>query len=172
MDVGANSHSVTDHTQGNWNGIVGKIELQSRQLVYFDDIQIFPDIINRKAKLKVCIINNDLKTKNVKLEFSANGFNSKLEHNTGVLQKTIKIKPGKNLIDFELDMGKNVQLWDEFHPALYYLNAGLKYKGCADSKRLQFGMREVSIEGKYIYINGRKTLFLSYLCQPLGYHVK
>ena len=158
MDVGANSHSVTDHTQGNWNGIVGKIELQSRQLVYFDDIQIFPDIINRKAKLKVCIINNDLKTKNVKLEFSANGFNSKLEHNTGVLQKTIKIKPGKNLIDFELDMGKNVQLWDEFHPALYYLNAGLKYKGCADSKRLQFGMREVSIEGKYIYINGRKTL--------------
>ena len=28
VDVGVNSHSVTDHTQGNWNGIVGRIELR------------------------------------------------------------------------------------------------------------------------------------------------
>ncbi len=27
VDVGENSHCVTDHTQGNWNGIVGDIEL-------------------------------------------------------------------------------------------------------------------------------------------------
>ncbi|HEY9173016.1 MAG TPA: sugar-binding domain-containing protein, partial [Verrucomicrobiae bacterium] len=26
VDVGENSHSVSDHTQGNWNGIVGRIE--------------------------------------------------------------------------------------------------------------------------------------------------
>jgi len=26
--VGVNSHCVSDHTQGNWNGIVGKIELR------------------------------------------------------------------------------------------------------------------------------------------------
>jgi beta-galactosidase/beta-glucuronidase len=29
VDVGINSHSVTDHTQGNWNGIVGRIELSA-----------------------------------------------------------------------------------------------------------------------------------------------
>ena len=28
VDVGVNSHCVTDHTQGNWNGIVGAIELR------------------------------------------------------------------------------------------------------------------------------------------------
>ena len=27
VDVGINSHSVTDHTQGNWNGIAGKLRL-------------------------------------------------------------------------------------------------------------------------------------------------
>ena len=26
IDVGENSHSVTDHTQTNWNGIVGRLE--------------------------------------------------------------------------------------------------------------------------------------------------
>lgn len=30
VDVGENSHSVSDHTQGNWNGIVGRIELRPR----------------------------------------------------------------------------------------------------------------------------------------------
>ncbi|MFZ1769544.1 MAG: sugar-binding domain-containing protein, partial [Caldilinea sp.] len=27
VDVGPNAHSMTDHTQSNWNGIVGRIEL-------------------------------------------------------------------------------------------------------------------------------------------------
>ena len=30
INVGPDSHSITDQTQGNWNGIVGKIELQDR----------------------------------------------------------------------------------------------------------------------------------------------
>jgi hypothetical protein len=28
VDVGRNAHSVTDHTQTNWNGVVGRIELR------------------------------------------------------------------------------------------------------------------------------------------------
>jgi hypothetical protein len=29
LDVGQDSHSVSDHTQGNWNGIAGRLELQA-----------------------------------------------------------------------------------------------------------------------------------------------
>ena len=32
--VGQDSHSVTDQTQGNWNGIVGRIELQSAPMIW------------------------------------------------------------------------------------------------------------------------------------------
>jgi hypothetical protein len=32
--VGQDSHSVTDQTQGNWNGIVGKIELQAGPVIW------------------------------------------------------------------------------------------------------------------------------------------
>lgn len=32
--VGQDSHSVTDQTQGNWNGIAGKIELQSGPIIW------------------------------------------------------------------------------------------------------------------------------------------
>ena len=30
IDVGRNAHSVTEHTQTNWNGVVGAIELRVR----------------------------------------------------------------------------------------------------------------------------------------------
>ena len=32
--VGQDSHSVTDQTQGNWNGVVGRIELQSAPMIW------------------------------------------------------------------------------------------------------------------------------------------
>ena len=32
--VGQDSHSVTDQTQGNWNGIVGRIELQQQPIIW------------------------------------------------------------------------------------------------------------------------------------------
>ena len=48
INVGPDSHSITDQTQGNWNGIVGKIELQSTPKVFFEDIQIYPTLQGRK----------------------------------------------------------------------------------------------------------------------------
>ena len=42
--VGADSHSVTDQTQGNWNGVVGRMELRSTPLLYAEDIQVYPNI--------------------------------------------------------------------------------------------------------------------------------
>ena len=43
INVGPDSHSITDQTQGNWNGIVGRICLQATPHVYFDDIQVVPE---------------------------------------------------------------------------------------------------------------------------------
>ena len=47
IDIGVNSHSITDHTQGNWNGIVGCIELAATEPVWIDDLQVFPHVENR-----------------------------------------------------------------------------------------------------------------------------
>src|SRR5690606_12866392 len=47
INVGPDSHSITDHTQGNWNGIIGKIALEAIAPVYIDDVQIYPDVKNK-----------------------------------------------------------------------------------------------------------------------------
>ena len=37
VDIGVNSHSISDHTQGNWNGIVGRMELNATAPVWIDE---------------------------------------------------------------------------------------------------------------------------------------
>lgn len=43
VEVGENSHSISDHTQGNWHGIVGRMELRSTALVWVEELQVYPN---------------------------------------------------------------------------------------------------------------------------------
>ncbi|MDX9920690.1 MAG: beta-glucuronidase, partial [Paludibacter sp.] len=160
VDVGANSHSITDHTQGNWNGVVGKIELQAYDKISFDDIQIFPDLKNKQAKIKVTIRNSTGKAHKSTIVFSAKSFNSEKKHTVKPVSFDLNISKSTEIQHFEyiLPMGNEMLTWDEFDPALYKLSAELKSDKLSDKKTVQFGMREISIEGKYFYINGRKTM--------------
>ena len=49
--VGQDSHSVTDQTQGNWNGIVGRMELQNRKPIY--RLRAVPDIQKKTVEITV-----------------------------------------------------------------------------------------------------------------------
>ncbi len=52
MDVGINSHSVTDHTQGNWNGIAGRLALTATPPVWVAELQVFPHLARRSATVR------------------------------------------------------------------------------------------------------------------------
>jgi hypothetical protein len=43
VDVGVRASSVTDYTQTNWNGVVGRIELEARPPVWIESAQVYPD---------------------------------------------------------------------------------------------------------------------------------
>ena len=47
--VGQDSHSVTDQTQGDWNGIAGKIELRDEPIIW--RCRVEPDIDNASARI-------------------------------------------------------------------------------------------------------------------------
>ncbi|MEM8969856.1 MAG: sugar-binding domain-containing protein, partial [Bacteroidota bacterium] len=52
IDLGENSHSISDHTQSNWNGIIGNIFLKVRPQVYFSDIQLYPDASSQSVIIR------------------------------------------------------------------------------------------------------------------------
>jgi hypothetical protein len=156
VDVGENSHSVSDHTQGNWNGIVGRLELSATPPAWIADLQVFPHVAGKSATVRGRIGN-------------ATG-------NAGRGSLTLSVRqvfpvPGPALAStsaavtwdaaggtFQIDLpALAAESWDEFNPALYEISASLDPGGHARSA--VFGMREISTQGTQFLINGRKVFF-------------
>lgn len=158
MDVGTNSHSITDHTQGNWNGMVGKLQLISRPELFFDDIQVFPDLKTKSALVKIKVINETGSSVKGNINLSANSFNSNKTQSINPIEIPILVTGKDSLYKITLPMGEKMLTWDEFDPALYQLKATLTSGKQTDNKVIEFGMREITIQGKYFYVNGNKTM--------------
>ena len=134
-------HQISDQTQTNWNGILGRIELQVKDPVWMKDVQVYPDIHQKKIDIKVRFN----KKCSGKLILQASAWNTNTEH---------LVEPKE--IDFEttdeqeyttsLVIGDKMQLWDEFNSALYKLkilfNGDFEGKEVSDYKEIDFGMRE------------------------------
>jgi len=157
INVGPDSHSVSDHTQGNWNGIIGKMELQATAQLQVADLQVYPNIATKTAVVKLRFKNNSNIVFNGLVAVSAKSFNTQL--NSEVPKFTLPIKlVGGETKEFRLNLkiGDSMLLWDEFNPALYKLNAIVTEKDKILSlKETTFGMREFSIKGNQFLINGR-----------------
>ena len=155
VKVGQDSHSITDQTQGDWNGIVGKMEL--RPFNALDYVAVYPDIDNRRANVHVEML--DCKPgKKATLTLKATAFNTDKTH--AVSSKPVQITLSDDKVvssDVALDMGDGMLLWDEFHPQLYRLEVCLTTAdGRTYSKETVFGMRKIEIRDKMFYVNGRQ----------------
>ncbi len=157
INVGQDSHSLTDHTQGNWNGVVGKITLSKVSETYFNDIQVYPDLKNKVAHIKMVINYQDPDKLAVgTVVLSAKSFNTNEVIQVAPITKKVAIVEGHVELDVDLPMGNKILTWDEFNPALYMLTAKLTTaKGGGEEKQVQFGMREFKAVGKQLEINGR-----------------
>jgi hypothetical protein len=154
IDPGTNSHSISDHTQSNWNGVVGQLYLEARPIVNIANIQVYPDIQNKKIAVKAIILNQGGKVTSAKLNLTVTGIGiSKSESGS------FELKEGENELKMELPIGNDAKLWNEFHPNLYSLTAELteSTSGNKDTRTTTFGMREFKTKGKQLQINGQPT---------------
>ena len=158
INVGPDSHSLTDHTQGNWNGIVGTIGLKAGPKFFIDDMKVFPDIQAKTIKVLVTLKNETGKPLDGYLTLSASSFNTDKKHFAGPLQRLVAVDKDEKQEEIIFPMGADVQLWDEFNPALYILKTEWSSKGeISDIQYVQFGMREFKTRDTRFQINGRTT---------------
>jgi hypothetical protein len=155
IDVGPNSHSVSDHTQSNWNGMIGSLIVRARPLVYIKDVKLYPDIKNKQVIAKINIANEGSAAGKLSLELLATG---EAGEKAESLKKEVSAASGQTSIEMAYPMGNNVMLWDEFHPNLYSMNISLSGEGTGkDEKNILFGMRDFKTDGSQFTINGRRT---------------
>jgi hypothetical protein len=154
IDPGLNSHSISDHTQTNWNGMVGQLFLEARSLINMHNINVLPDIQGKKITVKINVKNPTSKAVKIKLDIRAKGAGAPAGQSAN-----FELIPGDNILSMSYPMGSDVKLWNEFHPNLYKLTAVLTdpVSGIADTCQTTFGMREFKAVGKQLQINGQPT---------------
>ncbi|NQX67221.1 discoidin domain-containing protein [Paenibacillus alba] len=155
------SHMATEHTQTNWNGILGSIEIQAHDALYMDQVRVYPDVDSKMAKVKIDVQNTTTEVMEGTLTLSAKNWNSNVSHEVPEQTFHITVQPGDKTIEVAYKMGDNVQLWDEFNPALYNLRVVIEAGEYASSADVDFGMRSFKVNGahKQFAING-KNIFL------------
>ena len=158
IPVGVNSHSISDHTQSNWNGMTGELTLRPISPVFIDDIMVFPDITKKSAKIIVSIKNPEHSDFNGKLEIRAQSFNTDHKQKLPGKNVTIVTNSGEQQVILNYKI-RNPQLWSEFNPALYRLSADLKGpdKRIIDKQTADFGMREFKTNGTRFEVNNRQV---------------
>jgi len=133
IPIGTWSHAITEDTQGNWNGIIGRIELRATNPVWIQDVQVYPD----KLKLKL------------------GNITGQTIHAT--VQNTPCTIPDKGT-EVEIPFQSDRPNWDEFSPKMQQLEVTLKTEKYSEQKQVAYGIRKLSIKDKQFLINNRPFL--------------
>ncbi len=147
------SHAWTEHTQTNWNGIIGEIKIEATAKSYINSLDITPDTEHREAITTVSIYSNDTATPEVKIRLKAALWNSLEKHNVSGKTYNINLHPGLNRVVLRYPVGEKMRLWSEFSPSLYNLTAELITKEGTDNLQADFGFRKFSTSGTQFTIN-------------------
>ncbi len=157
INPGINSHSITDHTQSNWNGITGKIVLTAQPLINISDVRIFPDLPGNRALVRMTVENPQETPAECLIHVSAvcRDSGNHVIHAPGPQQKKYLLQPGNNEIEIDYPMGRDMLLWDEFHPNVYEMEVRTESEYGTDKCQVTFGMRSFTADGTRFAVNGR-----------------
>ena len=131
--IGDWGFSITDDTQGNWNGIIGRIELRATDPVWIEQVQVFAD------HLQISIGNITGKSQSAIVQ-----------------KKSVTIPIVGTVIDVPFKSTKSN--WDEFAPKMSQLTVTLKAGKYADTKHVSYGIRPLTTKNGQITLDGRPIL--------------
>ncbi len=160
VDVGENSHSISDHTQGNWNGIVGRIELSAhapfglahQRIIPRNDGTVrvaltfrgTPPPASSPAHVVVAIRDRQARM---------------IVARTSAPLASLPATPAQPFTtEVTVKLTAPPQLWNEFSPHLYTVESHLS-SDPADVLATSFGFRELTTQGTQFVLNGQKTFF-------------
>lgn len=154
VNVGPLSHSVTDHTQGNWNGVVGNIELRPVAELRIGEARVIPSFTGSNVTVQVTAVGGKSGRVTAKVRY------------LGPSQEFFETPAvGGDLmngsVSLKIPMGRQPLGWNEFSPHLYEAEVSLQSAEGEDRRCVTFGFRDtgkadgrLAINGVPIYLRG------------------
>jgi len=148
------SHALSEHTQTNWNGIIGKMYLQAANYLTIKWMKVTPDVKNRAAQVQLCIENATAQNEKIRIELQATAFNTPTKQAVAPMAFEVDAVPHDTIFTFYYPLGRHALLWSEYTPALYRLTASLRSNNqLHDNITTSFGLRSFKAAGTQFRIN-------------------
>lgn len=149
--IRTSSHACTESTQTNWNGIIGRMELQVMNPLFIASVQTYPQVGENSVRVQVTL-SQSMELKGKKLRLSASAFNTSKQHKAKTA--VYPLKDGCQVYEFTYPLGKQSVLWSDLDPALYRLQVAIDG---TDEKAVTFGLRDFGTDHSHFTINGTQT---------------
>lgn len=151
IDIGVNSHGITDHTQGNWNGIAGRIELRATEPVWIERVDLYPRLTQRTLKVRGVVrrLKDAAPIDTANIIFAGQATCAAVSWNgtDGTIEASIEVNAANAVA---------LRPWDEFDPVLHDVSVQLAN---GEEWRGRFGWRELVATPKGFVLNGRPLMF-------------
>ncbi len=152
-------HQISDQTQTNWNGVIGKIGFSVTSQVWIEDVQVYPDAARRRVRVRVEVGNASGRPAPSSLTLTSSAGSP--------VNQPFEVTGERAVAEMTYELGDSAKTWDEFSPALYTLAVSLTAapsrsagRRLGDRREVRFGLRDFSARGDTQFrING-KTIFL------------
>ena len=131
------NHQSSEHTQGNWNGLLGAIELRAPVALWMERITVVPDLASRSFGLTIRIG-----------RIPGTAINGTIRVATG--QTAVVTEPAAETVSLRLPLGPEAALWDEFSPVLHRLTITLESPHGTDERTVTTGLREFRRAGSQL----------------------
>ena len=158
INPGVDAHSISDNTQSNWNGIIGKIEIVSRPKVNIEKVKIIPDFKSKSIDIDISLNANNINKIKGTIIVQAKRINSNSSH-IKPLKYTFNQDNLNKQIFIEYNMENDFCFWDEFNPNLYELSLTIDTKYGKENFSENFGLRKLETKDTQILINNRPAFF-------------
>ena len=146
-------HQTSAHTQTNWNGLLGAVDILVKDPCFIEDLQAYPDCSARQVRFRLkcnsactCTLTVSASSNAVRTHEISQRFQALTTDQDGMAEVTV-------------NMGESMQLWDHFNPVLYRFDVTLHTADGMDRRRIMLGMRDFSTKGTQFQVNGR-SIFL------------
>lgn len=142
------SHAYSEHTQANWNGILGDFYIRRLDKVDIRSVKV--DVAaNGRGEVELTVLNTDSCKNNEIFEIAVYDANGKecLRN-----KQSFEVATGKSSLQLSFNLS-NPQFWDEYSPCLYTLQVSAVNSKA--KRQVSFGIRDFKANGSKFENNGR-----------------
>ncbi|MGV8136553.1 MAG: sugar-binding domain-containing protein [Mangrovibacterium sp.] len=150
------SHALSEHTQTNWNGMIGELYLEALPDTRIESVRVIPDAARKLARVRISLQGNLPEAGSLVIGLKA--ANDAEQEDFPEMQIELQPDMHDSLPEFAYPLAEQVRPWSEYSPALYELIVKL-YTGSRmlDTDTVPFGLKTFKAEGSRFSVNGNTT---------------